>query len=484
MLGIVVSRADSASTHIGEHLREVADWERHEDDTRSDGAGGGVVYRTEGASLREFDPLHLDLERPAEAFADPTLVVFASRHSGETGPLLTAHHTGNIGPAAHGGDPNDLARACPNAHARVLDALAEHAPEGYEVGMECTHHGPTEVGAPSMFVEVGSSDPQWDDPAAARAVARAILDLRGVDPDRPDGASGRAETAGDPASNGAEADRTRRHLVGLGGGHYAPRFERVARGTDWAIGHIVADWGFEALDGATADETEREADRRAVLDRAFEQSRAAYALVDGDRPALAETVADLGYRAVGETWVRETDGVDLDFVRAVEREITTVGEGLRFGDPATGELPAAVEQAGDDGGWTVAELPRELLDEAFGIDREQTRAAVAERALAFETGEGGTRPTGRVVLADGDDRERILDTLVGVLGDRYDSLDRRDGVLVAREEAFDPDLARTLGVPEGPAFGRLSAGQAVEVDGETIPPEAVTRERDREFPLR
>ena len=458
MLGIVVSRADSASVHIGERLLEVTDWERHEDDARSDAAGGGTVYRTDGVSLREFEALHLDLERPAEVFKAPTLLVFASRHSGETGQLLTAHHTGNAGAADYGGEPSAFARACPNAHARVLAALADHAPEGYDVGMECTHHGPTAVGAPSMFVEVGSSQSEWDDPAAARAVARAILDLRDVSPDRPG------------------ADRSRRQLVGLGGGHYAPRFERVVRETDWAVGHLLADWGLTALDEAVTDDRERT--RQAVLDRVFEKSKAAYALVDGDRPGLEATVADLGYRPVGETWVRETSGVDLGFARAVERAVTTVAEGLRFGVAA----PGTDEEV--RGEWTVETLPRDLLDEAFGIDREQTRAAVADTALAFETAEGGTRPTETVVLSEASDRERIVERLVDVLGIRYDSLERRNGALLAREEVFDPDLARTLGVPEGPAFGRLSDGQPVEVDGETIPPGAVTREREQQFPLR
>ena len=449
MLGIVVSRADEASVAIGEQLRAVEEWERTEDRTRPDADGGGTVYRTEGATLREFEEWHLELDRPAEAFDEPELVVFASRHSGETGPLLTAHHTGNFGPAEFGGEDNALARACPNAHAAVLDSLAAHAPEGYDVGMECTHHGPTDVGAPSMFVEVGSDEPQWVDEEAARAVARAILDLRGVSPDR-------------PARNG---DDRRRHLVGLGGGHYAPRFERVCRETDWAIGHIAADWGLEAID---------DADRDRVLRRAFEQSAAAYALVDGDRPDLVAAVEALGYRAVGETWVRETDGVDPRLVAAAEEELAPVAAGLRFGDPARDHEGAE---------FAVVELPDALLDEVRGIDREAATGVLEDLTLAFRTDQGGTRPTGPVAVADASDREAVVDGFADILSQHYDSVDRREDRIVARERGFDPAKAKTLGVPEGPAFGRLASGEPVEVDGRTIPPEEVRTEREAEFEI-
>ena len=450
MLAIVVSRADSASVRIGEQLREVADWERTEDDSRPDADGGARVYRTEGAKLREFDDLHLDLHRPADAFDDPDLLVFASRHSGETGPLLTAHHTGNFGPADHGGEANRLARACPNAHAAVVDALATHAPEGYEVGMECTHHGPSEVGAPSMFVEIGSAAPQWEDPAAARAVADAILDLRDVAPDR------------DPANGG---DETRRHLVGLGGGHYTPRFERVVRETEWAIGHIAADWGLDAIDGLT--ETD-------VIARAFDQSRAAYALADGDRPAVEEAVEAAGYRSVSETWVRETDGVDLELVQAIENDVGTVEAGLRFGEKAT-------SFEGTD--FAAVSLPQALLEEARGIDREATRANVAATAIAFVTDQGGTRATGPVVLASEDDRTDLVEALIDVLRQRYDEVARTDGEVRVRTESFDPEKAKTVGVPEGPKFGRLASGEMVEVDDREIPPEQVQTAEERTFSL-
>ncbi|WP_254838388.1 D-aminoacyl-tRNA deacylase [Natronomonas marina] len=441
MLAVVVSRADSASSHIGDHLLELASWTEHEDETRSDAEGGGTYYRTEGAELRTFEDLHLHLDGAAAAFEDPDLLVFASRHSGETGPLLTAHATGNFGPAEYGGGAGSLARAAPNALRAVRQAFAEHAPEGYDVGIECTHHGPSTVGRPSLFVELGSGEDEWADPEGAEAVARSILDLRGVAP------------------------TDYRTVVGFGGGHYAPRFDRVLAETDWRVGHVAADWALEAMGDP------REA--KAVVGKAFTTSGTEFALVDGDRPRLVEVIEELGFETVSETWLRETTAVPLELVERVEEALSRIDNGLRFGTPAEGY----------DGEFVAADLPAELLEEATGIDREAVREAVDGRALAYETSEGGTVVAGPVALADDGDRRGIVEALAAVLEAKYDTVEVRDDEVVAARETFDPALAREAGVEEGPAFGRLADGETVEVGGETVDPADVRSARERRFPL-
>ncbi len=478
MLAIVVSRADEASEHIGEHLLSAAAWESRRDDTCSDGDGGGEYHvlpagatpdvgedtarGTERVEMRTFDELHLHLDGVSEAFgaADvdeddenaetPDLLAFASRHSGETGPLLTAHFTGNLGPAEYGGDPESVAAAAPGALSQIVAALAEHAPDAYEVGIECTHHGPSRVGCPSLFVEVGSDEPQWRDPDAARAAARSILALRGVDP-----ASERA-------------------VVGLGGGHYAPRFERVVRETAWDVGHVGADWGLDDVD----------LDDPTVLRALFERSGAERAMVDGDgQDDLRAAVADMGYEVVRESWLRAVDDRPLSVVERVENRLGRVADGVALGQ--------RVSEA-----FAVVDLPAELVSAAQGVDPGATRDAVERAAVAFETVEGGSRVGERAALpAHGESRrppdlgvaqvraayDALVDDLAAVLREKYGSVERRDGVIVAARTTFDPAAARDAGVPEGPAFGRLADGQSVEVDGETVSPEAVQREERRAF---
>lgn len=437
MIGIVVSRADEASASIGARLLELADWTVHEADPH-DEYGGGRVYRTDGFELREFDDLHLSLDDVSGAFSNPVLVVFVSRHAGDSGPLLTGHFTGNFGDAAYGGDDGELAVAAPNALWHLVRSLDRHAPAGYDVGIECTHHGPSAVGVPSLFAELGSGPDQWGDDEAARAVARSVLELRGVEP------------------------RHERTIVGFGGGHYAPRFERIIRETQWRVGHVGADWSLDAMDDPT-DPT--------VIVQAFERSEADLSLIDGERPDLESCIEALGYRCVSETWLRETATVPSWVVRAVEGRLSSVDEGLRFGEQVDVDPDEIV----------VVDLPSQLLDEVQGIDAERCRSVVERVTVAFETSEGGTRVDGRVALVGEGASDRLVDALVDVLQVKYDDVRRVGDVVEATRRAFDPELARELGVPEGPAFGRLASGSSVTVDGIEVAPDQVRTTRVERF---
>ena len=455
MIGIVVSRADEASTHLGEQLRAVGEWTAHEDGSRADGDGGGSYYTTEGFELREFDTIHIELDDPAPAFSTPDnldFIVFVSRHAGDTGRLLTAHVTGNFGPAEYGGEPGAFARAAPGAHKAVVEALSEHAPDNYEVGIECTHHGPTACSTPSMFVELGSGETQWQDAEAAHAIAKAVLDLRGVAADhRPDGL------------------KPPRHVVGFGGGHYTPRCERIATDTDWAVGHIGSDWQLDAMGDPAAN--------RKVIDAAFAASAAELAVVDGEKPELERVIDELGYRVVSETWLRTVGTRPLAVVNAAEATLSPVAEGLRFGE-------VVVDSDGDTDpaeAWTVVSLPDDLIAAANGIDADATVAAVAETTIAYETTEGATLPAGRALVADTAAFELLIDRLAGLLATDYESVEQTTEGVVCRDTGFDPAKAATLGVPEGPTFGRLAAGETVTVNGREITPESVESERTERF---
>ncbi|QZY00579.1 D-aminoacyl-tRNA deacylase [Halobaculum rubrum] len=485
MIGIVVSRADRASTHIAERLLARAEWTERTDPSRADGDGGGTYHTLDavdapaaaagdgadggcGFELRTFDGLHIHLDDPTPAFSEePGFLVFVSRHSGDTGPLLTCHFTGNFGDAEYGGEPGSFAPACPGVQRGLVAGFDEHAPEGYDVAIEGTHHGPTDLATPAVFAELGSDDEQWDDPDGAAAVARAVLDL----PAR------RASVAvGDP-------DRPR-HVVGFGGGHYAPRFERVVRETAWGVGHIASDWQLEEL-----GHPEEHPD---VLDAAVRASDAEFALVEGEYPVLREALAARDVRVVSETWLRAVDDRPLGLVASLEADLRAVEDGLRFGDRVAG---AGTGEDGDPAdAYRVVDLPADLLAEAQGIDADAARAAVERHAVGFETEQAGTRAAGRAALpadsgtageADGGDSpdpyDALVDDLAAVLAEKYDEVIRETGAVRARIESFDPERAATLGVPEGPKFGALSAGDPVEVDGKTIRPETVAREHEELF---
>ena len=127
----------------------------------------------------EQDSIYLD-------FLDDTVpetieaYIVLSRHSGGK-PSLTAHYPGNPGPEApYGGRPREVAHTWPRLLAALMREYRRVAEEHglleeFALTLEATHHGPTSLRRPIVFIEIGSSEKEWVLPHPQQAMAETVL---------------------------------------------------------------------------------------------------------------------------------------------------------------------------------------------------------------------------------------------------------------------------------------------------------------------
>ncbi len=174
------------------------------------------------------DEIHCD---HLEDHFSPEVFIFCSRHRAESGkPALLVHSTGNLGEAADfGGAPHQLSVSAPSLVSAALKRLFEERNKSgldeFDVSLEVTHHGPTSLKTPLVFVELGSSQEYWTHQDGAGAVAAAAMDC--VD----------APLSGDA-------------VIGFGGTHYASKFNKIVLEKGYKIGHMSPKY---AINGLTDD---------------------------------------------------------------------------------------------------------------------------------------------------------------------------------------------------------------------------------------
>ncbi|XP_057848776.2 D-aminoacyl-tRNA deacylase isoform X2 [Cryptomeria japonica] len=179
-----------------------------------------------------------DLDMRWEEFTGETVdeIIFLSKHTAVSNrPALTVHpigvpHLQSYEECVAGGKPGWAGLPCPRIGAwyRLLQAVAEKqalTPE-FEITLEATHHGPV-VSKPTMFVEIGSTEEYWKRQDAAHTVALVVWQGLGLD-----GGSG--------VGNWTEAQKGKKVLVGIGGGHYVPRHMDIVRKEDVWVGHLLS----------------------------------------------------------------------------------------------------------------------------------------------------------------------------------------------------------------------------------------------------
>lgn len=87
--------------------------------------------------------------------------IFLSKHAAESGVLaLTCHSTGNFSSAKFGGNDRQVAVPKPDFQKSYLQTLKKNQSQfsDFQVTIEATHHGPTALTKPSIFVEIGTTE--------------------------------------------------------------------------------------------------------------------------------------------------------------------------------------------------------------------------------------------------------------------------------------------------------------------------------------
>ena len=235
---IVASNLDPASLNIKKQLIEQAEW--IEIDLFQD----NIVYRHSSIediiivtiNDRKIKHENLDKEVDEKLGIKTKQVIFISKHDSKTGkPTLTTHPVGNYGEAQLGGKSRTLVGSSPILMTNLLRILKKNTKQAelyHKVCFEVTHHGPY-LSVPTLFVEVGSNKEEWKNKEPARVVAKSVLELLG--------------------SYHYEEDITEdvHVLIGIGGGHYAPRFTDVIFEKNVAFGHMIPFYQIESgnIDG-------------------------------------------------------------------------------------------------------------------------------------------------------------------------------------------------------------------------------------------
>ena len=225
---IISSEADTASINLRDRLLEMAEWNEigsFDDRTMWTLAKNYGGFCKKGTCLITIKELHIYAEKIDKVWETQfgrkiDNIVFLSRHKAASGrPSLPVHPIGNWGTAEYGGKESKVSGAAPEWMTGLLLNIRNNRISGYDVCFEATHHGPL-LETPTMFLEIGSSESEWGKKEPARALIKSLLKL-------------------EPAEG--------INVIGIGGGHYTPRFTEAAFSHEVCFGHMVANYGVSVL---------------------------------------------------------------------------------------------------------------------------------------------------------------------------------------------------------------------------------------------
>ncbi len=234
---LLASKADNASVNLHEAVISLGGWGTPEILPH----GLLVRHSTQPVHLLLIEKLHIyanriDIIHEKETAETVDEVLVLSRHAAKSGlPSLTVHAIGVPGEIPHGeegfaGGIKGIAVPPSPRFSAIYSALREESSRSeladeFEVSLETTHHGPV-LTKPTLYIEIGSTESEWIRKDAAMLWAAVISRVLGLSDASPEG-----EWFG-------EGDV----MIGLGGGHYAPRHSDIAIRSGLPFGHLLANY--------------------------------------------------------------------------------------------------------------------------------------------------------------------------------------------------------------------------------------------------
>jgi D-aminoacyl-tRNA deacylase len=153
--------------------------------------------------------------------------VFLSKHASETGTLaLTCHSTGNFSDALFGGFKKQVAIPHPYLQKSYMQSLWSHKSdfEEFEITIEATHHGPTALNKPVLFIEVGTTEKEWNDRELCKKVANIVTNVM------------------------VQPLKKSKMAICFGGTHYPKKFTESLIENEYSLGTVMPKHALEFLD--------------------------------------------------------------------------------------------------------------------------------------------------------------------------------------------------------------------------------------------
>jgi len=170
---------------------------------------------------------------------DSDAYIFLSTHKSESKmPCLTSHFPGVFSnDTSYGGNPKELSYTYPSLQKIYMQTLndlkgAKPELEKYQVVVEATHHGPTHFKKPVLFVEIGSSEEEWQEEAPAELIAKTVK----------------------KTLEKIKDEKFTKIGIAFGGTHYPDKFTKVIIDGEFAIGHIFPKYQSENMDDVMFDQ--------------------------------------------------------------------------------------------------------------------------------------------------------------------------------------------------------------------------------------